>query len=67
MDDKVCEILCDQVLNVHSILADEEVRQGLKAWVRWIRLLLEDKANSYIVRLANIPTAVSKGGACGRS
>ena len=45
MDDKVGNTLCDQVLNVHSILADEEVRQGLKAWVKWIMLLLEDKAN----------------------
>ena len=45
MEDKVCDILCDQVLNVYSILADEEVRQGLKAWVKWIMLLLEDKAN----------------------
>ena len=59
MDDKVCDILCDRVLNVHSILADEEVRQGLKAWVKWIMLPLEDKANLRIVRLANISTAVS--------
>ena len=59
MDDEVGDILCDHVLNVHSILADEEVRQGLKAWVKWIMLLLEDKTNVWIVRLANIPTAVS--------
>ena len=46
VDSKFRESLCVQVLTNHSILADEEVRQGLKAWVRWIILPLRDEANT---------------------
>ncbi len=35
----------DAILNVYSILADEEVRQGLKVWVSHQQNDVEDKAD----------------------
>ena len=61
------EVLRFQVLTVRSILADEEVRQGLKAWVSRMILLPGDEADIKVVRLADVPTAVSQRGAGGRS
>lgn len=64
---KLCEISCIETLTFGSILADEEVRQGLKAWVSRIVMLLEMEADTWVVRLANISTAVSQRGARWRS
>ena len=64
VDPYSCEIHCVKVPNCYSILADEEVRQGLKAWVRWMIMLLWHEANTWVVRLANFSTAVSQRGAC---
>ena len=56
------------MLTIRSILADEEVRQGLKAWVRWmIALFFGVAANRSLVGLANFPPAISEGGARRRS
>lgn len=64
---KLCEIPYIQALTFYSILADEEVRQGLKAWVSRIAMLLWYEADTWVVRLANISTAVSQRGARWRS
>ena len=49
------------MLIIHSILADDEVRQGLKVWVSHDQNDLQIIANdSPLVRLAHVPTTVSK-------
>ena len=49
-----------------NILADEEVRQGLKEWVcrHYIYIYIKNKADHRLVRMANLPPALSQGRIC---
>lgn len=53
-----------RVLIFHSILADEEVRHGLKAWVSSCVQRDGDTSNRELVRLAHISTIIPQGRAC---